>query len=72
MAPDTFHLIPRSSTMERVWQEQRKLSKEGNLSKSVNDIQKTINLLLSARSSVASGEIHASVGSIELFLLTTI
>ena len=50
--------------MEALLEEHEKLSRKGNLSKSVEDVQKTIDLLTKARDSiVASTFIFLSLGS---------
>lgn len=41
--------------MESLKTEHEKLQKKGNLNKSINDVQKTIDLLLKARAQVAEG-----------------
>ena len=40
--------------MEALLEEQEKLSRKGNLSKSLEDVQKTIDLLVKARDSIAA------------------
>ncbi len=40
--------------MEALLEEHEKLSRKGNLSKSVEDVQKTIDLLVKARDSIAT------------------
>lgn len=40
--------------MEALLEEHEKLSSDGNLSKSVEDVQKTIDLLIKARDSIAA------------------
>ena len=42
-------------TMEALMQEHDKLCKKGNFSKSIDDVQKTIDLLTAARDTIASG-----------------
>lgn len=41
--------------MDTLKTEHEKLQKKGNLSKSINDVQKTIDLLIKARAQVAEG-----------------
>jgi hypothetical protein len=41
--------------MESLRLEQQKLDKKGNLSKTIGDVQKTIDLLTAAREAVAAG-----------------
>ena len=41
--------------MEALLEEHEKLARKGNLSKSVDDVQKTIDLLVQARESIAVG-----------------
>ena len=41
--------------MEALMQEHDKLCKKGNFSKSIDDVQKTIDLLTAARDTIASG-----------------
>lgn len=41
--------------MDSLLQEHEKLCKRGTLSKSIDDVQKTIDLLVKARDSIASG-----------------
>lgn len=45
--------------MEALLEEHEKLARKGNLSKSVDDVQKTINLLVQARESIAVGTSRA-------------
>ena len=42
--------------MEALLEEHEKLSRKGNLSKSIDDIQKTIDLLMKAREAIASSK----------------
>ena len=54
--------------MEALLAEHDKLRKKGNLSKSIDDVQKTIDLLTTARNSIASGlsnpTLHDSLSSV--------
>jgi hypothetical protein len=47
--------------MEALLAEHEKLAKKGNLSKSIDDVQKTIDLLISARDAVAASRFASSV-----------
>lgn len=44
------------SGMETLFVEHNKLSKKGSLSKAVDDVQKTLDLLKSARGTIATGQ----------------
>lgn len=46
--------------MEALLEEHEKLSRKGNLSKSVEDVQKTIDLLTKARDSIVASTFHIS------------
>lgn len=43
------------AAMDSLKTEHEKLQKKGNLNKSINDVQKTIDLLLKARAQIAEG-----------------
>lgn len=45
--------------MESILAEHEKLVKKGNLSKSVDDVQKTIDLLIKARDSIAASTFYS-------------
>ena len=45
--------------MEALLEEHEKLSRKGNLSKSVEDVQKTIDLLVRARDSIAASTLDS-------------
>lgn len=45
--------------MEALLEEYEKLSRKGNLSKSLEDVQKTIDLLVKARDSIAASTFHS-------------
>ena len=49
--------------MEALLEEHEKLSRKGNLSKSVEDVQKTIDLLVRARDSIAA----STLDSVQVF-----
>ena len=47
--------------MEQLLQEQERLEKKGNLGKAVNDVQKTIDLLVNARDSISASMLCSSI-----------
>ncbi len=47
--------------MESLIEEHEKLCKRGNLSKSLDDVQKTLDLLVKARDSIASSKPPSSI-----------
>ena len=51
--------------MESLLEEHEKLCRKGNLSKSLDDVQKTIHLLVKARNSIASRMFVPQVAAIE-------
>ena len=56
--------------MEALLEEHEKLSRKGNLSKSVEDVQKTIDLLVRARDSIAASTFYSSSESFGKEFLT--
>ena len=54
-----YRVSSHKCTMESLQLEQDKLDKKGSLSKTIDDVQKTIDLLVAARQAIAAGVFKA-------------